>query len=104
MNQEQELNDDGIAQSTAELMSKCYRASCDIAFDENWISTRPRPECVSDALWDEIWCWVDGLYQKGFFNRMNNRSSLKAFLEFNIEEEEKYMQDYLKRILFVPRK
>lgn len=51
-----------------DLMCECFNAALKIAYiDNNYCKTRPKPESISDSFFDEIWLWVDGLYQKGFF-------------------------------------
>ena len=86
-------------QSVDDLMWQCYTAALNIAYlDDNCSKTRPQPSNISDDLFDEIWTWTDGHYQKSFFDRMEGRCSLAAFLAFSMEKEEKYMQEFLARL------
>jgi hypothetical protein len=85
--------------SVNDLMWECYQAAIKIAYlDDEYIHIRPQPSSISDELFDEIWTWTDGHYQKSFFDRMEGRCSLAAFHSFSIEKEEKYMQGFLARL------
>lgn len=82
-----------------DLMCECFNAALKIAYiDNNYCKTRPKPESISDSFFDEIWLWVDGLYQKGFFDRMEGYCSLKEYLEFSMEDEERYMREFLTKL------
>ena len=86
-------------QSVDDLMWECYQAAIKIAYlDDKYIHVRPQPSSISDDLFDEIWTWTDGHYQKSFFDRMEGRCSLAAFYSFSMEKEEKYMQEFLARL------
>jgi hypothetical protein len=85
-----------------DLMCECYNTALHLGYfvesDGSCKEVRPQPKSISDTFWNEIWCWLDGLYQKDFFNKMNGRCSLKASIEFSMEDEENYMKDFLGRL------
>lgn len=87
-----------LEQSIDELMCECYNTALKIAYYPNLMTVRPKPESISDSFFDEIWSWADGLYQKGFFDRMSGHCSLKESLEFSMEDEERYMRSFLTRL------
>ncbi|MFM7373347.1 MAG: hypothetical protein ACKO2Z_37330 [Sphaerospermopsis kisseleviana] len=87
-----------LEQYIDDLLSECYNAALKVAYYPNLIKTRPKPENMSDDLFDEVWSWTDGLYQKSFFDRMEGRCSLKNSLNFSIEKEEKYMREFLRKL------
>lgn len=90
-----------LEQFVDELMCECFNTALHLGYfveaDGSCKEVRPQPN-ISDTFWNEIWCWLDGLYQKDFFNRMNGRCSLKASIEFSMEDEENYMKDFLARL------
>lgn len=90
-----------LEQSINELMCECYNTALHLGYfveaDGSCKEVRPQPN-ISCTLWNEIWEWLDGLYQKDFFNRMGGRCSLKASIEFSMEDEENYMKDFLTRL------
>ena len=46
--------------------------------------------------WDDIiWSFVDGLYSKLFFDRMDNRCSLQATIDFDIGKEESKIDNWI---------
>ena len=82
-----------------DLMWQCYQAAMKIAYlDDAYIHVRPQPSSISDELFDEIWTWAKWHYQQSFFDRMTGRCSFKELLEFSIEDEKKYMQEFLAKL------
>ena len=88
-----------LEKSIDELMWQCYQAAIKIAYlDDNCSKTRPQPSNVSNDLFDEILNWAKWHYQKSFFDRMTGRCSFKELLEFSMEDETKYMREFLVRL------
>ncbi|MFM6137496.1 MAG: hypothetical protein ACKPCP_25690 [Sphaerospermopsis kisseleviana] len=87
-----------LEQDIDDLLSECYNAALKIAYHPNLVTTKAKPENMSDNFFDEVWSWTDGLYQKSFFDRMEGRCSLKKYLSFSIEKEEKYMREFLRKL------
>ncbi len=46
---------------------------------------------------DLLWAYVDGLMAKFLMNRINGQCSLKAFMEFDMEEEEKKLDKHIEQ-------
>ena len=59
-----------LEQSIDDLMCECFNTALHLGYfvdaDGNCSKVRPQPN-ITDNFWDEIWGWLDGLYQKGFF-------------------------------------
>ena len=89
--------------SLADLMQEAYATSLDLAFetlspDDHYMDPRTLPVEHSDM----IWAWADG-HKHAHYERMaTGRCSLKAQLEFDLEEfENRVIQDLdtMQRIL-----
>jgi len=67
--------------SIEELMCNCYELAEKLCYSFSKRGrlevVNPKPINISDQFWDEIWSWSDGLYQKGFFAKMEGRCSLQ---------------------------
>lgn len=91
-----------LEQSIEELMWECYNQAVKLGYsisERGYLETvNPQPPNISDDFWDEIWSWIDGLYQKSFFNRMNGECSLQQALDFDMTKEENYMKNFLNRM------
>ena len=89
-----------VIESSAEKMSRCTELAFKLAYSEldpsGSLFTPRDNECLGD-LNEEVWCWADGLYQKWYHDCMDGRCSLQATIDFDTEEQDKYMDDLIEK-------
>jgi len=80
-----------LEQKLNELTNICLNLAYANTKDGYYHATR----AIELGDWDDIvWSFVDGLYQKWFFDRMEGKCSLQATIDFDIEAEEKKIDNW----------
>lgn len=54
-------------------------------------------EILGEETAELAWSWADGLYQKWFHDHMNGRCSLQAMIDFDMEREEKRIDEIIEK-------
>jgi len=89
-----------LEKSIDELMCECYNTSLEICYEiegDRCIKPKKKPKSLTDELWDELWSFAEGGYQKWFFDTIDGRCSPQRSLDFDMQKEEEYMREFLKK-------
>jgi hypothetical protein len=79
--------------SLMESITLAYEIACYIGYSDGCKDVRPSEEYSNIA--DEVWMFIDGLYQKRVLKFINGECSLQDFISFNVQEEEEKLKSYI---------
>ena len=79
--------------SFEEKLNRAYDLSCSLVFNED--NSLKNIEHIPTDIQDLIWGYIDSLIQQYHLNRINGRCSLKAMLDYDMENEEKKLDEQI---------
>ena len=81
--------------SIKEKLALAYEIACHIGYTDGQMIVRPSNEY--QAISDDVWMFIDGLYQKWFSKHIDGECSLRASLDFDIEKEEHHIDNHINK-------
>jgi hypothetical protein len=82
-----------IELSIEEKLTLAYEIACNIGYSDGHMTVRPSEEY--EAISDDVWMFIDGLYQQWFTKHKDGECSLKASLDFDMEKEEHHIDNHI---------
>ncbi len=88
--------------SIKEKLNKVTNLALTLAYEEDaCINPIDTDELYGKEISDRIWIYADGLAHKRLEGLINGRASLSAIMEFNLADEEKYLDSMIKKLLYL---
>ena len=83
--------------SINDKMNLAYELACHIGYSDGHMIVRASKEY--EAISDNVWMFIDGLYHKWMEKMIDGRASIQQNIDFDLSAEEKVLEGYIEAFL-----